>query len=1163
MRTRLSSSIYSTLLAVLLTSTAGISASTSESDSVHFHEPFDYEEWRREHPLPAAKRPANLNVGEPRTVRMIYFSPSDRPFRAEVVQDMKDRIREVQTFYAASMDERGYDDTTFQFETDGTGEPLVHRVSARHPDSHYLNQTFVKVLNEIEQAFDTEQNVYLVVIDISTDVIDRAAGGIATRIGKIGGFALVTSDEMDPWNYHNVVSHELGHTFGLGHDFRHNEYVMSYGNLPDSRLSMCNAGFLAAHPYFDANSPSESGHPPSIELISPLTYPAGSTNVAVKLEVNDPDGLHQVILHVPNSVKACSVLAGERDAVVTFDYDGVIPGDWVRFSSLSEPSVHPLAVEAVDRDGNGERTRFEISELPNDVVRTTPHRLEKIDGANQRGTPGTPLERRFTVEVRDRNDNPLPDVQVAFAVAMGGGRLSGRFRLEHAVTDMNGHAGRRLTLGPRPGTNTVTVSVSGLEPVTFQAMGVGTGISLPATKGDFRTWHLPDDAIARLGKGRLSLGDRAVSFSPDGHRLAAARNIGIWTYDLATLQPAGLMPAEHLIESMAFSPDGAMIAWSERVYFDTNIKVWDTTTNTPVAGLSFLGDWGGWGRWPQGVAFSPDGGLLACVSSDNSIVMWDTGTWQRVATYEGKPSRAVLDYNPLAFSPDGRLLAAADNNHHTISLWDVAAHEKAGTLTGHKFFVRSISFSPDGQTIASGSFDRTVRLWDAATHTNLATLYGHTDDVRSVSYSPDGSTVASASSDGTIRLWDAGSHESVATLYGQTGEVRSVSFSTDGNTLVSASFDGRVDLWDVQARGIVDRIEKESATTSVAFSPLGGIFASGSDDRTITLWDVETHEKVASLEGHASGVTSLAFLRNGTLVSGAFEEIRVWDLAMGTYVAVARHFRGGCVINTLVVSPDGATVASGGRDELVLWDVATGAQSAVSVNAPLVSYAPDGSVLATKSVDGFIQLWDAATLENLNTVYQGFLGVGGNLGFLAFSPDGTTIASGTEKGPRIDSVVLLYDVATGERVATLEKPNGSQLFSGAFSPDGRILAAGSHKGTVVLWNMETLEEIATFYGHRHDVRSVSYSPDGRMLGSASDDGTMLLWDLTPYIVRPTSIADFDGDGTVGFPDFLLFVGAYGLSRGDAGYDERFDLDGNGTIGFSDLLILAESFGQGG
>ncbi|MCE2439214.1 MAG: EF-hand domain-containing protein [Candidatus Latescibacteria bacterium] len=68
--------------------------------------------------------------------------------------------------------------------------------------------------------------------------------------------------------------------------------------------------------------------------------------------------------------------------------------------------------------------------------------------------------------------------------------------------------------------------------------------------------------------------------------------------------------------------------------------------------------------------------------------------------------------------------------------------------------------------------------------------------------------------------------------------------------------------------------------------------------------------------------------------------------------------------------------------------------------------------------------------------------------------------------------------------------------------------------------------------------------------------------MTPYVTPLTHAADFDNDGTVGFSDFLQFAAKFGLSRGDAGYDARFDLDGDGTIGFSDFLILAGSFGKG-
>ena len=92
--------------------------------------------------------------------------------------------------------------------------------------------------------------------------------------------------------------------------------------------------------------------------------------------------------------------------------------------------------------------------------------------------------------------------------------------------------------------------------------------------------------------------------------------------------------------------------------------------------------------------------------------------------------------------------------------------------------------------------------------------------------------------------------------------------------------------------------------------------------------------------------------------------------------------------------------------------------------------------------------------------------------------------------------------------------------------------------------------------------AVVFSQDGRTLASGSYDGTVLLWDTSPYITPQTSSSDVDGDGTVGFSDFLLFAGNFGLSQGDAEYDARFDLDGDGAIGLSNFLIFAGSFGQG-
>ena len=134
-------------------------------------------------------------------------------------------------------------------------------------------------------------------------------------------------------------------------------------------------------------------------------------------------------------------------------------------------------------------------------------------------------------------------------------------------------------------------------------------------------------------------------------------------------------------------------------------------------------------------------------------------------------------------------------------MWDVGTGTLKSELTGHAGDVHSVSFSPDGTTLASGGADTTVRLWDVASATETATLTGHGGSVGSVSFSPDGRTLASARStsrlENAVRLWDVASATEIATL-GHRGEVYDVSFSPDGTILASAGgIDGTVLLWDL------------------------------------------------------------------------------------------------------------------------------------------------------------------------------------------------------------------------------------------------------------------------------------------------------------------------------------------------------------------------------
>ncbi len=214
-----------------------------------------------------------------------------------------------------------------------------------------------------------------------------------------------------------------------------------------------------------------------------------------------------------------------------------------------------------------------------------------------------------------------------------------------------------------------------------------------------------------------------------------------------------------------------------------------------------------------------------------------------------------------------------------------------------------------------------------------------------------------------------------------------------------------------------------------------------------------------------------------------------------------------------------------------------------------VAFSPDGTTLASGSSDGTAKLWDVASQEEIATLYPH----GYQVSSVDFSPDGTILA-GTA-----GSDIMLWDVASGEVIATISGDHYG-LRSVVFSPDGTTLAA-ARRGTIVLWDVASREAIATLEGHSDVVRSVAFSPDGTTLAAGSTDGKIVMWDMSPYFAPVYRSADLDGDSEVGFSDFVKFTAKFGTSRGQAGYDARCDLDWDGTIGFADFLIFANAFGK--
>ena len=168
----------------------------------------------------------------------------------------------------------------------------------------------------------------------------------------------------------------------------------------------------------------------------------------------------------------------------------------------------------------------------------------------------------------------------------------------------------------------------------------------------------------------------------------------------------------------------------------------------------------------------------------------------------------------------------------------------------HSSPVLSVAFSPDGKTIATGSWDKTVKLWNL--EGKEIQSFKHSDDVWGVAFSPDGKTIATGSDDKTIKLWSLDGRE-LQTFKGHSARVWSVAFSPDGKTIASGSNDKTVKLWSLDGRELESFQGHNSVIFSVAFSPDGKTIASGSNDKTVKLWSLDGKE-VQSFTGHSDRV---------------------------------------------------------------------------------------------------------------------------------------------------------------------------------------------------------------------------------------------------------------------------------------------------------------------
>ncbi|HRP02356.1 MAG TPA: choice-of-anchor D domain-containing protein [Candidatus Kapabacteria bacterium] len=292
------------------------------------------------------------------------------------------------------------------------------------------------------------------------------------------------------------------------------------------------------------------------------------------------------------------------------------------------------------------------------------------------------------------------------------------------------------------------------------------------------------------------------------------------------------------------------------------------------------------------------------------------------------------------------------------------------TLSGHSSGVNSVSFSPDGAYLASGSYAQ-IKLWRVSDGSLVRILSGHSSGVSSVSFSPDGEYLASGGADKTIKLWRVSDGSLVRTLSGHSSLVNSVSFSPDGEYLASGSNDKTIKLWRVSDGSLVRTLPgHRDVVNSVSFSPDGEYLASGSDDYTIKLWRVSDGSLVRTLSWYSYGVNSVSFSPDGEYFASGNngKTIRLWRVSDGSLVRILSWYS--TWVNSVSFSPDGEYLASGGRDATIrLWRVSDGSLvrtlSGHSNSVESVSFSPDGAYLASGSDDATVKLWaiDATPIQ--------------------------------------------------------------------------------------------------------------------------------------------------------------------------------------------------------
>jgi WD40 repeat protein len=495
--------------------------------------------------------------------------------------------------------------------------------------------------------------------------------------------------------------------------------------------------------------------------------------------------------------------------------------------------------------------------------------------------------------------------------------------------------------------------------------------------------------------------------------------------------------------------------------------------------------------------------VIASAGEDGTVRLWNkSGQQIKQLVAEGKPN--YDSFTAIAVSPDGQKIIAGQQNG-TVYLWDDKSGKKQlKTWAAHGNKVTAISFSKNGQTLATAGNDGLARIWTVTGNKQGEIKHPQIKKMLGVSLSPDGKFVATASDDNRARIWTVNGQE-VRRLEGHQGWVIVVNFSPDGKSVATGSDDGNVKLWNSKTgQQIQDFRGHRGVVLTASFSPDGKRLVSAGRDGFVRLWNLADKPlQRLELTGFKDDVNAIAFSPDGKTIAGAGNEgvMRLWDAASGKQLKVWQEaiFRKQNV-QDIAFSPDGKFIVVGGETNTArAWDLAgslTKPQAELGGNEEKqeldqiyiasVAVSPKSQLIATGSYDKTMRIWKPKSPN-------------GEL--VAMIPKQEEVVSRvvfTSDGKRVltadwDGNVAMWDLA-GKQISKWQKVHKNQIRGLGITQDGNRIVTADKGGDVKILDSSGKPK-KEFFSYQNGINQLILSPNDKLIATAGMDGTVRLWDF--------------------------------------------------------------------